>query len=107
MIQEKNIDQKDRIINIQYFGNYTIKFKLIQMLRSIEELIRIINTTEGDQKYLNMKYPNHASLIDYKVRVLSSKGTMTISMIKYSHRSNYHATREKIINYGLASEECP
>ena len=73
----------------------------------IKKGIRIIDTESKELKYIKLKYPNYYDIININTRNSFSAGSTLLAMIKCSYGFNQYATRDKIINYGLAIEECP
>ena len=51
--------------------------------------------------------PNTYDMIDLEARNYFSKGIVLISIINCCFRFNHYVSRDRIINYGMAVEECP
>ena len=67
-------------------------------LRSIKEVIRIIDVREEEKKYVNKKFRYKADFIDIEARNSFQMSKVTISMIKYANGYNYYELRDVMIN---------
>ena len=62
----KNINIKIGTTNIKYLGKYALQYKGLQTIRSIKEIIRIIDAKEEEKVYAKIKYPDYHEMIDYE-----------------------------------------
>jgi len=72
----------------------------------VRESIRKLDAMEAEDEYTKAKYKDKVELIDTEAQNCFSKAQSMCS-IKCSYGFNHYATRDKVINYGLVSKECP
>ena len=62
--EREEIDKYDEDSNIKYFGDKVIMYKGQSMLRSVNEIIRIIDAIKKEVRYFKEKFPRNEDIID-------------------------------------------
>ena len=75
-----NIDLKNIDLNIRYYSGYLIKYKNELILRSINEIIRSIDTIEEEKRYAQEKFKYYIDIVDLQVRE-NMKGLVKIILV--------------------------
>ena len=67
----------------------------------------MIDTIEEKKRYLVEKFPTNEDLIDHQARLNLLKLKLILASIKCQYSMNYYGQRDREINRGTISLECP
>ena len=73
----------------------------------VKELVVEVDAEEEDNNYIKNKFNDRAKLADKKTRVIIKKTQLTALDMKCYYGCNHYGEREKTINAGASSDECP
>ena len=76
------------------------------VLRSINELIRWIDATRAEKRYLIKKFPTNYNLIDTQAQMNIRGISKTLSTMKYYHGLNLYEELDSARNNGTKAKEC-
>jgi len=87
--------------NIKFYGCYSLKKGEIMQMRSIKEILRVIDAREEEKKQAQKKLGYKTDFIDLEARDSFKAHNIIISTIKCAHSYNYYGLRYVIINDNL------
>ena len=103
----ENLNQKEGITNIKFYGNYALKQDDQIHLRSINEIIRRIDAKEDEYDYAKTKLGYRYDMVDIEARNAFKVGRVTTAMLKCVYGYNHYGQRDAIINENMVEEICP
>ena len=93
--------------NIRYYGDTAIKVKGKIVLRSINEMIREVNTVSEERRYLKEKFPGKDDLIDARARIDRPGLKKIVAAMKCYYGMNHFRERDGVINKFKIRTKCP
>ena len=98
---------KDQTSNIMFYRNYWLRNEKDIKLKSINKIIRIIDTRDAEQEYIKNKLGYKHDLIDLEARNAFKVGKVTILMIKYIYGYNHYSQWDIMINEYMVEATYP
>ena len=99
--KREEIESETQHNNIKYYWLYAVKKDGIVQMRSIKEVIRIIDAKEEEKRYAIKKYGYKEEFIYLEVRNTFHINEVTTSIIKCANRFNYYSLRYAMINNNI------
>ena len=105
--KREGITNEMNITNVKYYGIYNIHKDGIPQMRSIKEVIRIIDATQEERNHIRRKYGYKEEFIDIEARNAFIGNKVTTSMIKCANGFNHYGLRHAMINGNMVEANCP
>ena len=97
----------ERVTNVKYYGTYSLMHEGIVASRSVQEVIRIIDSKDAEKKYAKKKLGYKHEFVDYEARNAFKVNEVTPSMIKCAYGFNHYGVREAMFNENMVDDRCP
>ena len=98
---------KDKMTNIRFYGSYCLKQDDEVKLKSVNEVIRIMDAKESEEEYCRNKLGYKYDMVDLEARNAFKVGKVTRSMIKCVYGYNHYGQRDAMINEEMVEAICP
>ena len=83
-----------------------MKDGIVQM-RSVKEMLRVIDSKEEERKQAKKKLEYKVNFVDLEARNSFRANNVTTSIIKCAYGFNHYGLRHSMINDNLIEENCP
>ena len=102
-----NAMHRERDANVKYFGSYAIMKDRVVLSRSIQEIVRIIDSKKAEENYGREKLKYKYDFVDAEARNVFNSKKVTTSMMKCAHGFNHYGLRDSLINNNMIDDSCP